>query len=126
MAGGNTYGTEGERTDKSNRLPGAKRGRPYRGFKGTGHTAPDVKAYSGAETFANPENLQLFKYPGDSYEIDCQQGYDPFGGVIPEGGGYQGNTQGYLQEELKVPKYEKANASPPPRKGGFNIIIDSD
>lgn len=49
--------------------------RPNRNLKGGSQLAPDVKALSGAETFASEENMQLFAaVEGGDYGADINFG----------------------------------------------------
>ncbi len=58
-------------------MPGNQnsRKRPNRNIKGGSQLAPDVKALSGAETFASEDNLQLFAaVEGGDYGADVNYG----------------------------------------------------
>jgi hypothetical protein len=72
-----------------------------------------VKALSGAETFANPDNLQLFKGNGEPYSIDTEFGLSNFNPTPDQPGDSQGNT-GFETVNVGAPALPN---SPAPKKG---------
>jgi len=90
----------------------SKRG--YRNLKGGGQKAPDVRALSGSETFGDENNTQLFGPGGNTgiggsqgqgnplaEKIDTEYGISSFN-ETPNGGGYKGNANGYLEESADI------------------------
>jgi len=74
---------------------------------------PAVRALSGAETFANPDNLQLFNGKGEPYAIDTEYGLSNFNPAPSTGEDTQGNA-GF--KSVDVGKTPMPN-SPAPSKG---------
>ena len=109
-------------------MPGgntSSRGKPYQNLKGGGQKAPDVRALSGAETFGDSRNMQLFEGGGE-YPTDTEFGLSKYN-ETPIGGGYQGNVQGYVTEKPgtgRAVESEKVGAPVPYR--GSKPMKDSD
>lgn len=98
MPGGNTSST--------------KKG--YRNLKGGGQKSYDVRALSGAETIGDENNMQLFQYPGGdpNYHVDTEYGISAYN-QTPEGGGYKGVKNGYLNEPADIYGGIKSRATKP-------------
>jgi len=86
--------------------------RPYRNLGNDSQANYAVKALSGSETFANPDNLQLFNGAGEPYSIDTEFGISNFNLAPANGEDTQGNG-GFKTTTFTPPK----NNITPPKKG---------